>query len=128
MFLGAFVLAGDTDGLSEDSVIAISAGDAVVARRTGSTPCTVVGPAVVASTLKSALRVEASLLVKRNSVRAVACAEDVSTTTAMVTTVEDGEGTGTCGRLAQRGAVVGLPVVSCGCTSDGTHVVLIPLV
>jgi hypothetical protein len=106
--------------LSEHGLVAVSAADAVVARGPGSTPCTVVSPAVIASPLKSTLRMEASLLVKRNSMRAVAAAEDVSTATAVMTTVEHGERTSACGGLALCSTVVRLPVVSCGSTSDGT--------
>jgi len=62
--------------------------------------------------------VEASLLVERNGVRAVAAAEDVSTATAVMTAVKDREGTSACGRLALRSTVVGLPVVSCRSASD----------
>lgn len=128
MLLRGLDLAGDTDGLGEGGLVAASASDAVVARGTSSAPGAVVGPAVVASALKGTLRVEASLLIKRDGVRAVAAAEDVSTATAVVTAIQERKGTSASGRSAQRSAVVRLPVVSRGRTSDGAHVVLIPLV
>jgi hypothetical protein len=114
------LVGGYTDGLGEHGLVAVSASDAVGARGTSSAPCTVVGPAVIASTLKSTLGVEASLLVERDSMRAVAAAEDVSTATAVMTAVENGEGTSAGGGFALRSAVIRLPVVSCGSTSDST--------
>ena len=120
LFLRGLVLAGNADGLSEHGLVAVSASDTVGARGTNSAPCTVVGPAVIASTLKSTLGVEAGLLVERDSVRAVAAAEDVSAATAVMTTVEDGEGASACGGLALSSGAVRLPVVSGGSTSNGT--------
>lgn len=113
-------LVGNTDGLSEHGLVAVSAGDTVGARGTDSTPCTVVGPAVIAGTLESTLGMEAGFLIERDSMRAVAAAEDVSTATAVMTTVQDGEGTSACGGLALGSGAVRLPVVSGGCTSNGT--------
>jgi hypothetical protein len=120
LVLRCLVLCGDTDGLSEHGLVAVSAGNAVGARGTSSAPSTVISPAVIASTLKSTLGVEASFLVKRDSMRAVAAAEDISTATAVVTAVEDGEGTSACGRLALGSAVIGLPVISSRSASDST--------
>lgn len=90
------VLGRNTDGLSEHGLIAVSAGDTVGARGTSSAPSAVVRPAVIAGTLKCAFRVETSLLVEGNGMRAVAAAEDISTAAAMMTTVENGEGTSAC--------------------------------
>jgi hypothetical protein len=118
LVLRCLVLCGNTDGLSKHGLVAVSAGNAVGARGTSSAPSAVIGPAVIASTLKSTLGVEASFLIERNSMRAVAAAEDISTATAVVTAVEDGEGTSACGRLALGSAVIGLPVVSSRSASD----------
>jgi hypothetical protein len=115
LVLRCLVLCGNTDGLSKHGLVAVSAGNAVGARGTSSAPSAVISPAVIASTLKSTLGVEASFLIERNSMRA---AEDVSTATAVVTAVEDGEGTSACGRLALGSAVIGLPVVSSRSASD----------
>jgi hypothetical protein len=96
LFLRCLVLVGNTDGLGEH------------------------GLAVIASTLKGTLVVEASFLVERNGMGAVAAAEDVSTATTVMTTVENREGTSACGGLALDSAIIRLPVVSGGCTSDST--------
>jgi len=127
LILRCLVLGGNTNGLSEHGLVAVSASDTVGARRTSSAPAAVVGPAVVAGTLKCAFRVEASLLVKRDGMGTVAAAEDISTAAAVMTTVENGEGTGACGRLALGSAVIGLPVVPCRGTSN-SGLRLIPLV
>jgi hypothetical protein len=127
LILRCLVLGGNTNGLSEHGLIAISAGNTVGARGASSTPSAVVGPAVIAGTLKCAFRVEASLLVKRNGMRAVTAAEDISTAAAVMTTVENGEGTSACGRLALCSAVIRLPVVPCWGTSNSS-LCLVPLV
>jgi len=54
-------------------------------------PCAVVGIARIARTLRSAFRVEASLLVKRHCMWSVRAAEDVAATPTMVSSSEECE-------------------------------------
>jgi hypothetical protein len=96
LILRCLVLGGNTDGLSEHGLVAVSASNTVGARGTSSAPPAVVGPAVIAGTLKCAFGMEASLLIERDGMRAVAAAEDISTAAAVMTAVENGKGTSAC--------------------------------
>lgn len=94
---------GNTDGESGGFLAAL-ASDAVGARGPAHAPGAVVRVTRVTRALRGALGVEACLLVKRDGVRSVGVAEDVTTTTAVVTAREEGEGLSASGCSACRAA------------------------
>ena len=73
-------------------VSAFFACNTVGARASAHAPGAIIGITEIARTLRGAFRVEACLLVQRDSVRSVRAAEDVSTTTAVMTASEECKG------------------------------------
>lgn len=130
------------------TVVADSTLIAIVAGASSPLPHAKIRPAVFASSSTRSVGVEASMLVERDHMRRVGRAEDVTATATVMTAGEEGEGSAASGRVAGRGAGVGLmclvslgregvvlrrvksylPVVLSRHASHILHKILVPLV
>lgn len=87
-------------------------------------PITVVGEAFVAGPKLGRAWVEVGLFIERDDVGGVFVAEDVTTTSAVMSALEDGEVLWTVGILACKTFIVSLPVVSRRRAGDFTQFLL----